>query len=313
MALPYLGKDATIGVGAESTWGTAVARARWERLRQVTLHREDEFAPIPDLGDNGTSLVPTDSFQVSENVVGNVEINVSYDGYVATTLLYHAMGGLSTSGAGPYVHTLTLASALPTGLTIEAIKGSGHGEVYEGCKVNRLTLGVAVGEVMRMTAEIIGETSGGQVSVASPTLTTPTYAIHHQAGLMTINSVTYRIKSFELVIDNKLTRRDGLGLNTTLEPARGDKTAVSCRVTVERVSNALETLYQAGTKADASITFTSGSKSIAITLQNALISSYDCPVSRVGPLEETIELVGYRSASKTGLEVVWTNANTATI
>jgi hypothetical protein len=314
MPTPYMGRNSTLGLAEESTWGTPVARATWCRLRSSDLAKKTTRAAVPDLGDNGTSLVASQNFIVSENTAGNAEFNVSYDEKTFTTLLKHAMGAVVDAGSGPYTHTYTLLTTLPVGLTVEIVKGTGHGEVFEGCKVNKLTLSVAAGEVMRGSVEFLCETSGGPVAAATPTLiAAPILMLHNQSSTISINSVTYTIKSWEQVIDNKLIDRPQLGATNTLEPQHGDKVDVTWRVVLERVSDALEALEHSGTQADATITFTSGAAVAAFTLHNAQVMEYSCPPTRVGPLEETVLLRGFRSATKTGLGIVITNANATAV
>lgn len=309
----FLGRNAAIGIAEEATWGTPLSRTQWSTIRSSTLAKKEDWASVPDLGGGNASIVAESFFQVSEDVSGSVEMNANYDSYLLTGLLKHAMGAVTDGGTtGVYTHTYTLAAALYVGLTVEIVKGTGHGEVYEGCRVGKLTLACAVGEVMRLSVDLIGQTSAALVSAATASIpAAPRYVMHHNGGTLTINAIPYTIKSMELVIDNKLARREQLGSLDTLDPERTDKPEVSIRCTLERISSAIEACHQAGTQANATITWTGGTGVMAITLHNAVVVSYDCPISRVGVLEETIELRGFRSSGSTGLEIVVTNVNAA--
>lgn len=319
MAIPFLGAGLAIGIGEESTWGTAVARARWERATSSGLRRTFVREAVGGLGVNGPSLNQFHTFTSRNRVGGSLAFFAQYNSYGLSTLLKHAMGTVGTTGAGdPYMHTYQLRKALPTGLTIE-VTTADYAEVFEGCKVNRLILTHDVGALPRVEADIIGETSAGPAAAGSPTYVADAdYAYIHQqvGGTLSWNSVEYVIRRLVVTIDNKLEARDQIGSLSTLEPVRGAHQEVTFAVDIERTVNTLHTAYLAGTASDATFTFAaSAGRSIAYTLQNAEIFDYDPPanISSVGPLVQRVTFRGFDDGTDEGLGVVLVNKNSATI
>jgi hypothetical protein len=314
----YVGAGAAIGFGTESTWGTAVARARWERATGTGLRRVRTREVVQDLsGTGGGSANYMHMFTSRDRVRGTLAFNGHYHSYGLTTLLKHAMGSCTDGGAGPYTHTYTLTATMQTGLTIEMIMGSNYSEVFEGCKVNRLTLTHEIGRPMGVEADIIGQTSGGAASAGTATYnSTYTYVLPEQGGSFTWNSVAYVVRRCVVSIDNKLVERDQIGSLNSLEPKRGEKPDVLITLDIERDSDALQTAFLADTEsASATITFTSGSYSIAYTGHNSQIVDYDPPASigGIGPLVQRLTLRCLSNGTNEGLGIVVTNANSATI
>ena len=313
----YLGAGAAVGFGAESTWGTAVARTRWERSVSTGIRRVRSREVVADLaGPGGGSANYLHTFTSRDRVRGTIGFNGHMNSYGLTMLLKYAMGSVTDGGAGPYTHTYTLALSLPTGLTIEQISAN-YGEVFEGCKVNRLTLTHEVGRPMMVEADIIGETSGGATSAGTASfVSTYDYVQGHHGGSFTWNSVAYTIRRMQITIDNKLIERDAIGTLNSLEPKRGEKTDILCSLDIERDSDALQTAYLADTASTtATMTFTSGSNSIAYTLHNSQIFDYDPPasISGIGPLVQRLTLRGLSDGTNGGLGVVVTNANSTAV
>jgi hypothetical protein len=237
-------------------------------------------------------------------------------------LLKHALGTVGTAGAGPYTHTFTPAVALPTGLTIGTSWDNNNAyEVFEGCKINQLRLTCEVGRPMLVEVDVIAETAGdetgGTTTYATLLEASPTLVLHHQAGNLTFDGENYKPKSFTLTIDNRLARINHLGSKLTQEPARSGHLVVQVDIVREKrdPAEALKAAYRGLTRSDMVLTFTSGSKSITVTLDNAVITACSEEKSRFGPIEERATFRGICSPgdSEYGLEVVVVNANSAAV
>lgn len=316
MSIPYLGYGAYLGSGEESVYGTAVARDRWTRVNSVGIRRARTKQTVDDITSVGSTFPNVRHvFTASDRVSGSFVFNASYDSTFLQRQLYHAMGAVNTSGTGPYTHVYTTDLDLPAGQTLEQGAGNSYAEVFEGCKVNRLTLDVEPGRLMTCSVDVIGETSGGPTTQGSPSqVANPVWINPVHGGQFTFNSVSYTIKRFQLTIDNKLSERDQIGSLETLEPARTARAEYTIQVVLERVSNALHTAYLNDTQADAQIVFQNipAAKSITFDLMNAMIMEYDPPaVSQVGPLEESVTFRGFADSSDGGLQITLVNGNSA--
>ena len=313
MALPFLGFASYIGIGTEITWGTAVTRTRWMRPTGGGLTRNVANEVQPDLSAEIDSLAPIFNFQSNETSGGTLEGYFAYNDYVCSSLLYHALGGNTDAGAGPYTHTMVPAKTLPVGLTIE--QGSkDFAQVFEGCKVNSLEINWEVGKVATMTAEIICETAGAQTTVASPTFIVPTFSLHNQVGTLSWNALTSTMKKFKFKINNNLSTRQQLGALFTAEPYRSAPMEIMLEVEQEKTALTHNVGFLARTQSNAVVTISAGaSASLAITVHNALIETYDDKVSDVGPVLERMSFRGFRDTTNKGLSIVLTNANATTI
>ena len=306
-----LGRGASLGFGAETTWGTAVARTNWMRVVSTGIDRTIDKVPRPHLGTLGaTSANRRSHFLASDMVAGDFEVIASYDDSTLL-LLEFGMGAVATTGAGPYVHTFTLTEDLPEGLTVEQIFGTGGAEVYAGCMVTNLGISCAVGDVMRLTGSVIGSTSAGRTGAPSPTYS-PLGAsvIHHQAGVFGFDGDFYNIKSMDLKVDNKLATRQQLGTLLTSRPNRSDFMEVAVSVTLEYSNDNMQGELYLDTQGDATITFTGlGNNVAAFTFQNAYITSVSTPVSGTDVIELTVDFVCESDGTDEGLSIAITNDN----
>lgn len=319
MSLPYQGRGAYIGAGEESTWGTAVALTRYARATNVGIRRNRTLQRVPHLVAASGSANAQHRFTASDRVSGGFGFLAAYNDHFFGMILKHALGGLATSGAGPYAHVFTPEAALPNGLTLKQGMGTGYSETFEGCQINRLTLSVAANGIMACAVDVIGETSGGAAAVGTATYATigaDNWIQARQGGTLTWNSAAYRLKSLEVVIDNRLSERDQIGSLNSLEPVRSDLQMITVRCGLERLNDVLHTAYLASTEADdGTITFTgSGNESLVIDFHNAALVEYDPPaVSSVGPLEESLTFECLSDGTNEGIEITLNNDNTAAV
>lgn len=310
----YMGRDAAIGIGEESTYGTAVARTVWARLISASLGRKIEKVPRPHLVGSSASAARRAHYTSADNVEGDVEFEMAYEGM--GMWIKHILGGTpSTSGTNPYTHTYKLAAALPTGLTGELIygradDGTQRSEIFEGLKVASARARIAVNEVARMSVSFIGETSQARAAAGTATFSTNDFPmLHSQAGTLSFNSVNYTCVSVEIVIDNSLTRRQLLGSNLTKAPMRSDFIKVELRATIELSDDNLITAFTADTQGDVAITFTGTSPSASTwTLHNGFITDYSDAPNSAGILMRTITWTGESDGTDEGLQFAITNS-----
>ena len=258
----YLGRNTSCGFSEETTWGSPTSRTNWRPVASVSLSRKVTQVPRPDLKSDAGSAMRRGHFLSEEVCDGSASMAASYDSI--GMLLKHGLGTLADAGSGPssYTHTYTLAASPPTGLTVETVRGtSGQSEVFEGVKVNNLTLSVAAGEAMMLDLDFIAQT-GTRGSAGSPTYgSNENLILHSQAGQFAFNGANYDLKSLTLKVENSLDRRQLLGSVLTSEPVRSDFMSVTLDVELEAV-DALSAALVAGTQSDATITFTTATDDI---------------------------------------------------
>ncbi len=313
MAVPFLGFGAYLGVGAESVYGTAVARTRWTRFISDSLQSNVQNEVQADLSAEIDTMAPLLHYQSAEIAGGSVEFYGNYNDYVLSTFLKHAFGAVTDAGGPNYTHTYVPAKDLPAGLTIER----GYRDVmnvYEGCKINVLELKWEIGKPLVVRAEIIAEVGAADAGVSSPTFVTASQSLHNEVGTLLWNSLTSTIKSLTFRLDNKLGRRPQLGSQYTAEPARTANTDIFLEIEQEKTVSSYRTGFTARTQSNAVISITkAASAAIAITLHNALIETYEDNAKDVGPIMERMTFRAFRDASNKGCSLVLTNTNAATI
>ena len=315
MAWPYLGRGAAIGIGEESTWGTAVSRTAWFRAISSTVRRKVSKAPRGVLAEATGSRNRRSHFISNDDVEGTIEFLVGFEGL--GLILKHALHGTPSTSApsgGIYTHTYKLGTAPPTGgLTIEIIRGTGSAEVFEGCRISKLTLSIEAGGLMRVSCDIIGETSGGPTTAGTPSYTSNELdVVHHQAGSLTFNSVSYTPKKFTVTLDNKLARRQLLGSKLTKDPAPSDFTDVLFDVELEYDADTLLSALTADTESDLAISFAGvSSRTFSVTVHNAYVDDADVPVNTVGVLPHSVKFRGQSDGTDEGFQIAIANTQSS--
>lgn len=306
--MPYGGwKGLFIGIGEETEWGTAVDRAVWFHGITESMKRSLEKRKRPVLGDHsGNARAPRRHYVASDNAGGSFEILVTYEGL--GLLLKHALWGHATTGASsPYTHRYKPAATAPTGgLTIEVIRGDGTAEVFSGCRISKLTVKLEAGGLMRCTVEVIAKTSGGRVSAGTPVHTTSRdlEVVHHHGAEATWNAASFGYKAFELVVDNKLARRQLVGSSNSKDPKPSDDQEITVRLDTEWSNDTLQTGLTADTESDLVLAFTGpGSRELTITVHNAYVADNSAPVTGVGVIAETTNFHGQDDGTDLGIEI----------
>ena len=176
MAVPYRSLGSCLGLGLESSAGTAVSRTKWCHLNGSSLTQTPRNrATRGRLAHTSAAFVET-RFVADEQVGGTVTVPGSYS--ALGMLLRAALG--TVSGAGPF--TFAAAAALPS-LTIEQIVGtSGNSEVFAGCKVNSMTMNATPGSEVTFAFDIIAQSKTAASSAGSPSLTSAVPIEHFARG-----------------------------------------------------------------------------------------------------------------------------------
>lgn len=317
MASSNRGFGASLGIGREVTWGTAVARTLWLRLASHGLIRKRKKTPVPHLMDLGQAAANSRHHYIeSDFVEGPLSIPMAYDDATLAICL-QLLGANSTTGTNPYTHTMTLAQPGQTGLTLEAISGtpaSGGGnmaEVFEGCLFTSGTFTFEAGKVAMLDLNVIGETSGGLASAGTPTYSSGgEYIKHNHIGALTYNSVARKVRRMTIEVNRNLERNHELGSLFTSRPVEGP-ISVSGEVTTNWQQSDWDTDYVGDVQDDMTFTFTSGAKSLACTLHNVVLEEVNRPVSSAGAITQTAKFRAYADASDLGIQLAFTNTNSS--
>ena len=225
-----LGNDSYIGLGAEGTYGTAVARTLFE------LQNSEGIKPTENKVESRSLYrVARDIRRRAQGRVdngGNFSFDGRYSSRFFTTLLQHTFGASSSSSSQPdvttaptaYRHTFTPQDTLPTGLSVEVSKDV-LSHLHTGVKVASLSMRMEQNELLEVNATVIGRET---TSIAQTPLTfTDGQLIVCNNVTWTWNGVSQNVIGGEFMIDNPITRRNFMNSRYTSEPLRNGKRRVS--------------------------------------------------------------------------------------
>lgn len=307
------GHNAFIGIGAETTYGTAVAPTKFLQFDEESIKLDQKYLPKPTIYGVGV----TRRVKSRKSVGGGLKLALAYTGF--ELLHKHIMGAVATTGAGPYTHTFTRAAALPTGLTLHvnrdaASVGVGTAFNYEGCQVNKATWSAGREEnFLSLALEFVGEDcSNGNIA-------TPSFATFDGITWDTIacelQSTAFPCQSFEVTLDNNLAAdRFKLGQLTRIGLGRAGASTVSGKFTLEFQDLVVFNYWKNLTEVDLKFTATSGTKVFRIQILAAQLDMGDPNTSSGGPIQIEIGFTGYNYAGDgTEMEILITNSTAGPI
>lgn len=308
------GHAAWIGFGIESTYGTAVARTKFFEFDSESLDFKTGLTPKPSVRGVDTDL--NRACKIKKDVGGTVDFAVTYSNM--EVLFKHALGSNSTAGAGPYTHSITLAAALPTGLSIEVNRdaanvGAGSSWLYEGCQIDSMTLSHEPEGFLMASFEFVGEDS------SNTTISTPTFAtfdgISWDELVVTLNGTTINVMSYELKLSNNLAKdRFKLGSRVRKGLGRSGPREVTGTLKMEYDAKAISDYFRVNSETAIGalvFTYTSGSKTLTISVPAAMFTGKDPAVDNAGPIPIELSFRGYGIISdNTSMSMTFVNSVT---
>lgn len=312
MSLQF-GRGAFIKLGEESTYGTVASSTPVNnRIISASFQKTQEKERKTHLSQSGAGGFQNGHFEAFLNVGGSIDLPLLYEG--TGMLLKAAIGAVSTTDLGAtedprYRHDYEPATdgELPS-LSIGLQRGTGSYEVFKGCKVTTMSISGTAGEEVTASFELIAQDANSRGTATTANFGTGRQIFHFESGDLSYNSADYKMKSFELSLDNKLERRNVLGDKKTLEPITNDVKDITLSVTLEMEDNALYTAYLAGTQSDVEFTFTnSDDDTCNVLIRNCYITDYDDSINTFGAIERTMTFVGEGDSSDEAIRIRVTN------
>lgn len=297
------GYNTWFGWGEESTYGTAVAAAKYAEIEKES-YKDDgsRFQPKPLLRFRSQNRKILDK----ANPAGVVTLPMTWTGL--EQILEHALGSVVTTGpvSSLYTHTYALAAQLPTGLTVfinRDSEGLGGNTCFRisGSKINKLTLRQNVGEWLMADIEFLGKL---RTQTTKPTPTFPTFDATDWAMVATkaINpggsNFNIPARSVEIMIDNGL-HPDGYRLGSRSRELLGagdGQRKVNFKIEAEFNDNALYTPFLNSVATDLSFVWrkdptqaaSSSNPELTITLPAVVFDGEDPAIESPGPKYQTI-------------------------
>ena len=279
------GLDAQLGIAEESTVGTRVAPTRFVPLTGESVTLEIERLESEGIRSGRTTTDSADWASGARTVSGDINFDARVESL--GVWLKHALGGVSTTGSGPYTHTFTPGDMFGKGLTVQIGRPDAGGTVrpfeYAGCKIASLSLEASVGEIASVSASLIGQDEDTGQTLATASYTADDTLLTFVHGALTVGGTSVPVESVSLEIDNSLqATRHRLGSAVTTEQRQEGKRAISVSAVADFTDLTVYNRFVSGTEAAAVLTFTSGSDSLTITMN----CRTDGSTPNVGGVEE---------------------------
>lgn len=282
-----------IGLGVESTRGTAVSRTNWLEVQSAEFTETATYEKFPIQGASwgGSRQV---SYITRKQVTGSIVLPLQYTG--SGLLLQQLLGAVATTGAGaPYTHTYSLGTLPVDYLTIEKIIGtSGRRELLTGVVVTGGRIRFRRAQVTMMELDISGYKSDGYAAAGTPSFgaavqTRAALARHLTASSgsgipfqFNWNSNHYTAQELTINFDNAVSDVNDMGSFYATDVDQGAERLVTIAAGLRHIGSGSEVLYTdhlGETSATLSFAMTgdSSNQTITVTGRNAKITSLPAP------------------------------------
>lgn len=289
MANSAIGHKTYLGFGEETTWATAVARAKFLEINSETLRVMEDKVVSPSLNRAGIHSGRTEKGAI--RVGGGIVFNPNFDG--AEKLWRAALHGVPVTSSPDVTNAATVRSHVfpirdvlsPYSLTMEIFKDV-ENFLATGVMIDSATWAFRVGQPIECSLDVVArEIAPGSQSAAQ---TFPSTGLMH-GGQATLSwgGTALDVEEAEITINNSLdVDRRFIGSRYISQPHRGGKLAVTGRFVTEFQSTSQYTDFRAHTKRALRIAVTGDA--IGATAQTYLFQ-IDAAVAE---LREAFPLVG---------------------
>lgn len=302
---PRTGLGGSFGIKSETTWGTAVTVDEWLPFVSENVQR-DENHTISKAIRVSRFVMTSDQWNGGVIQVGG-PIHLELHNKNIRTLL-KAMFGTET-GASPY--TYSPADNANVGFTMQIGKpdasGTTNAFTYPGTKISSWELSVKVGEIVGLTINVIAKSETTNTALASPSYPATMIPFKFTGATLSIaGSAVNTVREMSLSGDNKLSRRNFLGTQTTAEPYSTDIYDYTGTVTTDFESMTAYNRFVTGTEAAMVMTFARGTSSVVITM-NVKFNGRTPNVSDRGVLQQDLPYMCVASSTDaSAITVVYT-------
>ena len=307
------GLAAQIGIGVESTVGTAATPTRFYEFNDESIAMTIERIESEGLR-TGNRVLRSDRYASGQKAIeGSFSMDMTADN---TAILFkHALGAVAT--AGSYVHTCTMSDPFGLGLTIEVGRPGNDGTVraftYAGCKINTLDLSVSVGELLSAEFGVIGTTAESIGTVTAASYASSLELLHFAGAAITVAGTAYPCKDFSLSVNNGLTGdRFVLGSQVAQQPIASSLAEVTGSLTAEFVDATAYNRVLNATHAAVVATFTdSTGDSITVTVPVARFDGDTPSVGGPDILDQTLNFKGLFNGTDSPVTIAVANGDSA--
>lgn len=302
------GRQGSIGIGKETTWGTAVAPTAFFNATESIVEERTRLREGMNFGTR--SRQPADD--------GRLRIRGAINGIHARPanlghLLRAALGAPQTSGAGPYDHVFTPATAKfsaeaalpPYSVTVKRNSSAIHR--YSGGQLNRLVLNQPVDDALSIDTDWLFKGVSAESDTLMALETAPRFRFHQLAVELGGNSWD-ALRSFRLTIDNALDPEETLNSSKEISGTDFGDMVITAEITAVFKAKELYDEFVANTTLALELTWTNGTNVLVISLPRLNVESWQAPISGPGRMEVTANCVAeFDAVAGHELEITLTN------
>lgn len=308
------GLSGQLGMKAESAWGTAVTVDRFYEILSENIQAEPDHVESEGIRSE-QRVLPSDDWVLGVKKVGGpVEFELST--LNAKLLFEHALGTYT----GGTIGTITPSNLTGKGLTVQVgrpdVGPNNVGTVipytFNGGKVKSWELACAVGDIAKLTLDMVFKDQTTATALASASYTSGLGLFAFVHGALTIAGSSVPVRSVTLKGDNGLAdERFFVGGTSISEPLEKQLREYTFDLELDHSGTVLPGRITSGSEAAMVLTFTSGGSIIAITT-NARFDSAFANLAGRDILEQPLsgKLIA-TGADSTALTMVITSSETS--
>jgi hypothetical protein len=298
-----------IGLGRESTYGTAVAATSFLEFTEESI----KLVAGQTLKGTLRTASPLRTVKNKKSVEGSFKVPVSYGGL--EMILKDGLGTVATGGVGPYTHTFTLLNGVPLlPLTMRVKRAAiiANEYVYTGVHIPKLTFSIQPEGQLELSVDVLGRNEDSIGANSSPTYTTTDYVQWDQMTVCTVGGSTINAQSFELTIENPL---DGdthkLGSLLRQLPTRSGHRKISGKFEFEFEDTTHYNYFKNNTENAVVVTFVSSTHSLSFSLPNVIWQGDTPVVDKVGPFKQMMAFEAKATSENNELTITNVNATSS--
>lgn len=192
------GQQVTLGIAKQTAKGTPQPVSAYK----LKLTGGD-VAPVRDifmLAETDSSRQQGKSIVVGERIEGAPSFYIRPDDF--GLLAYLLLGANADSGAGPYVHTATIANTLPYCTIMKAVQSTVLVDQYQDCRVTGMKISGAAGQPLSCQVDLHGLIPTFGATDAAAAVVTQDPLVYPQVTVTKGGSAPGTVESFEINISN---------------------------------------------------------------------------------------------------------------
>lgn len=252
-----------LGAATESAYGTYTAPTKFYEFTGEGLTWNEERIESAAWR-AGERVISSSRWRPGAiSVGGNIDMEVASKGF--GFWFYHALGSgvMGTPGtATARTQTFTLGDLVDKSMTIQVGIEDRGGTAYPfnfvGCKVQSFTFRCAVGELVTVSAAILGQDLDVVEALGTASYPATPQLMSFVDGELTIAGGTVNVRNFDMVIDNRLAADHIFGSGLTREPMEPALRAITGSFEADFVGLDEFNRFYNGTEATLVATFDTG-------------------------------------------------------